>query len=198
MAVVAGVRWADTYTWSGPTLNGNPITYKTLGPGDTLTFSPGSITLGLDDAPSTAPAVTPDNDKEQDVARRQDFTFPYTGSQIAAAIERKCVALEAAITEDPGLDRATLVAVFNEPEADVRLARAREAALGTADGQRKRVERLRKEAAPYRQAGAKEFDLDLEDVGHYGLNEGDVEPVEVAKPRRTRRKRDESGELVDA
>lgn len=121
-------------------------------------------------------------DKEQEMAQRHDFTFPYTGSQIAAALDSKIAELDSKIDALEALDHEALSALYDLERND-DLSKRTERTVRDLKRQR---EKLRLEATPYRQAGGKEFDLDLEDVEHFGLNKADVEPVKAKRKRRTK------------
>lgn len=127
----------------------------------------------------TATAVEEDYEEDDDMAQRMEFRFPYTGTQIAAGLEAQAAAVDAKIGALAALDSATLEAVFPTKAA-------RETFLAKQDASREGAEaeaaRYRKEAVPFTQAGSLKFDLDLEDIGHYGLDIADV-------PRKAPRKR---------
>lgn len=127
----------------------------------------------------SAPAATTDQQKEHDMAQRQDFTFPYTGTEIADALGRKIQRLTDKVTALHSLDSSAL-SLLHDVERNTDLSKKVEREIKSLqDG----VERLVKERAPYAKAGKTSFDIDLEDIEHFGLNEDDEAPRKVRKPR---------------
>lgn len=140
----------------------------------------------------TKPAtVGAEHDEEQDdMAQRQDFTFPYTGQEIADSLERKAAKLDAQQKPEVRLDRntAALLGYSSDREYEELVSSKQ----GVIDRENKRLATeaaaLRKEAIPYAKAGSKaSFDIDLEDIEHFGLNDDDA-----PAPKKVRRKRAES------
>lgn len=129
-----------------------------------------------------ASASTKAQDEEHDMAQRHDFTFPYTGSQIAAALDNKIAALDRKIDALEALDHEALVELYDVERNDDLGKRTER----TIRDLRLRREKLQLESTPYRQAAGKEFDLDLEDVEHFGLNKADVEPTKAKRKRRSK------------
>lgn len=128
----------------------------------------------------SATAEGQDSQKDDDMAQRMEFRFPYTGTQIAAGLEAQAAVVDAKISALAALDSTTLEAVFPTKKG-------RDDFLAKQDASREGMEaeaaRYRKEAVPFTQAGSLKFDLDLEDIGHYGLDAADA-PL----PRKTRKK----------
>lgn len=124
-----------------------------------------------------------EHDEEHDMAQMMEFRFPYTGTQIAAALEAKAAKLDAEAAAVVKLDVATLEVVYPSRSS-------REEFLKKQDDSRARLEataaKIRKEAVPFTQAGNTKFELDLEDIGHYALDETDVPRKATRKPRKTR------------
>lgn len=131
---------------------------------------------------TTAYKAEPDHKKEQDdMAQRQDFTFPYTGQEIADALSRKIGKLTDTVTSLHSLDETALGILY-----DYEMNRtAKEQVERKVKALQTEVEKLVKERAPYAKAGSKQsFDIDLEDIEHFGLNDEDT-----PAPKKVRRKR---------
>ena len=122
-----------------------------------------------------------DHDTEDDMLRK-GFTFPYTGTEIAAALEARAAKLEAASLIE--LDEATLNVLF-----PTEFTRA-DMVMQCSDRQKRAkasAAELRTEAHPYAKAGSKEFDLDADDVDHFGLNVESPAPAVKVKRAYTRK-----------
>ena len=131
-------------------------------------------------SPPNVPAATATGqaqDEDNDMLRDQ-FTFPYTGDEIAAALSAKITALTDSITALHSLDELALSLLYNT-ETDTTAKHTAERRIK--ELQRK-VDALVAERAPYAKASKQKFDLDLEDVTHFGLNAADA-------PRKATRKR---------
>lgn len=117
------------------------------------------------------------------MALRHEFTFPYTGDEIAAALTAKITALTDSITALHSLDETALNLLYNV-ETDTTAKRTAERRIKELQG---KVDKLVAERAPYAKASKQKFDLDLEDVEHFGLNAADAAPRKaVRKPRKPR------------
>jgi hypothetical protein len=119
------------------------------------------------------PPPPPAQETDDDMLRDQ-FTFPYTGTQIADALDAKAAAKKADIAklESIDLDALKLLSSANAEDVTSRIKTAQRV-----------IDELQTEAAPYRQAAGQTFELDLEDVRHFGLDKLAVQPVKTRKPR---------------
>lgn len=129
------------------------------------------------------PAVGEEHDTEDDMAQRFDFKFPYTGGEIAAALEVKASKLDAQQVDNVSIDRDTakLLGYSSDEQYDA-LVKSKTKEIEKANEKlAKEAAALRKEAIPYAKAGKQSFDIDAEDIEHFGLD--DEEPA----PRQRRR-----------
>lgn len=148
----------------------------------------------------SAPAAVQDHDKEHDMAQRQDFTFPYTGAEIADSLERQAAKLDAQQVAEPKVDRATLQLVYpSYDDTDLDdLIKTKDATRRQTNAKlEKEAAALRKEAIPYAKAGKGSFEIDLEDIEHFGLND-DEAPVKAKRKRRTKAEMEQAAEDTTA
>ena len=110
--------------------------------------------------------VLQSNNTEDDMSKRQDFTFTYTGTEIADALCAKAQALEDSAEAATRLDEATLAVLF--PDEVVRDSQ-RQAALDKVGRLHKQAHDLREEAKPYRKSEEVTFEIDRDDIAHFGL-----------------------------
>lgn len=106
--------------------------------------------------------AAPPTSKEDDMLRKT-FTFTYTGEEIAAAIDAQIADLEAniAVVESVNLDALRKAGLATRADAiDV------DSRLKALNGQ---ITAKEAEKRPYAKDGKKEFELDAEDVDHFGL-----------------------------
>jgi hypothetical protein len=124
--------------------------------------------------------------KEQNMAQRQDFTFPYTGTEIATALEAKATKLDAQQQPALQLDRATAALFGYTTDADYEaLLRSKQDEVDRANEKlTKKATALRKEAIPYAKAAKQEFFIDAEDIEHFGLDD-DETPAPKKRIRRS-------------
>jgi len=117
--------------------------------------------------------------KEQDMALRHEFTFPYTGEQIAAALDAKAAPLQADIETLQALDTSALRLLYSSRDDKY----ASELAATRAKSLTDQVEKLKVEATPFRLAASQTFQLDLEDIAHYGLDKVESAPAKKIRRR---------------
>jgi hypothetical protein len=144
------------------------------------------------DSPTATADGTDKNTEQDDMAQRQDFTFPYTGAEIAASLERKAAKLDAQQQTAPRIDRDTAALLgYSSDEEYERLVKDKAAIIATKNERlAKEAAALRKEAIPYAKASKAAFEIDLEDIEFFGLNDDDA-PAATVKPRRTRRTKEQ-------
>lgn len=136
-----------------------------------------------------APAAGKDHNPEDDMAQRHDFTFPYTGGEIAASLERKAAALDARQTTVAKPDLATLKLVYPS-YSDGDIAEVIKTKQREIDRVNEKLAAesaaLRKEAIPYAKASKQPFEIDLEDIEFFGLNDDDAPAPTQKRKRRTK------------
>ena len=185
-------RYGPTYgANNSPTVAGASYmtTHTNFG---TLTISNGSITATkLAQQPIiTTPALAVEDatqSENEDDMLRDNFTFPYTGAEIAAGLEAKAAALDAQIKSDVVIDRATATLLgYSTDDAYEELVKDKQMSVDRKNTQvRATAAEMRTEARPYAKAADESFDLDLDDVKHFGLDAEDA-PAPAPKVRKRR------------
>ena len=148
---------------------------------DSYRVTNASFTLNSDThihATATAPPTAP---QEHKMAQRNDFTFPYTGTEIAAALAAKAARLLVRSDKLKALDTASLE-LLQPFEQQSNLGQRVEHEV---KGLQESISKLHKEAVPYAKAGKKVFEMDLQDIEHFSLNAEEDAPVRKTRKPRT-------------
>lgn len=176
-AILPPYDYAESQQWLEKKFGNPTITYTTNSSSGSYITATNSISATVSNHQHPAAIrATADHNKEQDMAQRHDFTFPYTGQEIADALTAQIDAYTAQIDSLETLDISALKLLSN----DVDYSKATEAKTKRL---REAMDKLVRERAPYLKAAKQSFDLDLEDIEHFKL---DVEAA-PARPKRTRR-----------
>lgn len=163
---------------------GSPIWWKARGD-----LQKSRIWCGKHKTFPSATAAGEEHNTEEDMAQRQDFTFPYLGSEIAASLERKAAKIDARQTNVAKPDLATLKLVYPS-YTDGEIAEVIKTKQREVDWANEKLAAesaaLRKEAIPYAKASKLTFEIDLEDIEFFGLNDDDAPAPTQKRKRRTK------------